>query len=264
MTTSASSARPPCTCRRTFGCRVFKHNVNAAEHSAEGLGRAFGTGRALAAHGIRVDVPDSWPLPAELNKHIEQVLLAQRASNTPRSPDASKIVRIRRSAALQNEYTGICIIKPLLLFCGGNQLVIRGIPKITSQLKISLSRDYLPPELGNITSRLTQPQPDTAIGYLSRLEAMNFFPELESAFSMQDKAFLKEFNLSSTMHFPFLTSQWSGAGKSRMIGECQSARDGSTIVKYLNEFHSVANGRPATAVEASHISVTSDMDTINI
>lgn len=49
-----------------------------------------------------------------------------------------------------------------------------------------------------------------------------------------------------------------------MIAECQSARDGSTIVKYLAEFHRVANGCPATAVEASHISVTCDMQVINI
>lgn len=146
----------------------------------------------LIAHGIHIDVPDGWPFPAELNNHIEQVLLAKRANDTPRSPNASKIVGLRRMAALENEDTGIRMIVPLLLFSGERPPETQGIPKITSQLKINLSRDYLPLELGNIASRLTRPQPDTAIGYLSRLVAMQSLPALESAFSILDETFLKE------------------------------------------------------------------------
>ncbi|KAF2797548.1 hypothetical protein K505DRAFT_235246 [Melanomma pulvis-pyrius CBS 109.77] len=219
----------------------------------------------LAVHGIRVDVPDGWPLPAELNKHVEQVLLAQRTSDTPRSPNASEIVVRRQNFVLRNEDAAINVIEPLLLFCGQNKSAFQGIPKITSDLNINLSQDYLPLELGNIASQLTQPQPDTAIGYLTNFEASQYMPGLESAFSMLDDVFLKGFTLTPTMHFPFLTSQWkSGWGESSMKAECQSACDGSTIVKYLDKFHSVANNRPATAVEGSHVSVTCDMKTISI
>jgi hypothetical protein len=55
-----------------------------------------------------------------------------------------------------------------------------------------------------------------------------------------------------------------GRGESHVIAHVQSARDGATIVRYLDEFYGIARGQPPTALECSHISVTCDIQAVNI
>lgn len=76
----------------------------------------------------------------------------------------------------------------------------------------------------------------------------------------------RSYRLTTFMHFPFLTSQWKPAAGSETFhhAENQAARDGSTIVNHLHDlFYEAYNGKP-TAVEASHVSVTCDMQAVQV
>src|SRR4051794_21387304 len=68
------------------------------------------------------------------------------------------------------------------------------------------------------------------------------------------------------MHFPFLTSQWKPAAGSETFhhAENQAARDGSTIVNHLHNLFYKAYNRKPTAIEASHVSVTCDMQAVQV
>jgi hypothetical protein len=88
---------------------------------------------------------------------------------------------------------------------------------------------------------------------------------LQTAFTPDEEAALADFTLNPVLVFPFLSSQWKPAtGESHMIAHYQSARDGAAIVRYLDEFYSIAHGRPATALECAHVSFTCDIQALNI
>lgn len=74
------------------------------------------------------------------------------------------------------------------------------------------------------------------------------------------------FALNQALHLPFLTSQWKTPTSSttHFHAQTQCARDGATIVNYLEEFYNVAHGRKATHLEAYHVSVTTDIQTVRI
>jgi hypothetical protein len=76
----------------------------------------------------------------------------------------------------------------------------------------------------------------------------------------------RSYRLTTFMHFPFLTSQWKPAAGSETFhhAENQAARDGSTIVNHLHDLFYEAYDRDTTAVEASHVSVTCDMQTVQV
>jgi hypothetical protein len=88
---------------------------------------------------------------------------------------------------------------------------------------------------------------------------------LQTAFTSDEESALADFTLNPVLVFPFLSSQWKPAtGESHMIAHYQSARDGATIVRYLDEFYSIAHSRPATALECAHVSFTCDIQALNI
>lgn len=45
---------------------------------------------------------------------------------------------------------------------------------------------------------------------------------------------------------------------------CQTARDGAAVVNYLHDYYQIAYNRPATVVEALHVSVTCNVEIVNI
>lgn len=111
----------------------------------------------------------------------------------------------------------------------------------------------------------SQPQPDTAIGYLTPTEAEASVPPLATAFSSDEALKMRRHTLNPSLLFPFLTCQWKpAAGESHRIAMCQAARDGTVVVKYLHDYYKTAYGRPASAVEALHLSVTCNVEMVNI
>jgi hypothetical protein len=138
------------------------------------------------------------------------------------------------------------------------------VPKISSKLDFSLSRNFFPPPpLGKMLPRLSQPQADTIIGYLSTSQA--YWSTLQTAFTPGEEAALANFTLNPVLVFLCLSSQWKPAtGKSHVIAHYQSAHDGAAIVRYLDKFYNIAHGRPATALECANVSFTCDIQMLNI
>jgi hypothetical protein len=136
------------------------------------------------------------------------------------------------------------------------------VSNIASKLELHLNRTHLPTA---IYRRLSEPRPDTAIGYMVSLEAQAQVPPLETAFSGLEELVFSVFNANSVIHFPFLTSQWKpAAGNPHVIAQNQSARDGAAIVNYLHAFYSAAYSRLPTTIEAAHFSVTCDTQSVLI
>jgi hypothetical protein len=224
---------------------------------------AWDSRATLRSYRIEVDVARA--LPTQLQEHLDTVLL--RARDGLRSPNAKRIVQQRLTASLENESTGIRRLEPLLLFAGEDDPnTTSGVSRISSKLNYNLSREFLPlAPSGKTLSRLSQPQADTIIGYLSNNQALSVEPPLATAFSVDEEEALANFTLNPVLMFPFLSSQWKPAsGESHVIAHVQSARDGATIVRYLDEFYGIARGQPPTALECSHISVTCDIQAVNI
>ena len=222
---------------------------------------AWDTRVTLQAYGINVDTQRA--LPADLQSHFDTTLSRKR--HGPVSPNARRVVQHRLAASLDNESTGIRRLEPLLLFAGEDDpSATNPVPMISSKLDFNLSRDFLPPmPLGKTLPRLSQPQADTMIGYLSTSQALEL--TLPTAFTPDEESALAGFTLNPVLVFPFLSSQWKPAtGESHIIAHYQSARDGATIVRYLDEFYSIAHSRPATALECSHVSFTCDIQALNI
>jgi hypothetical protein len=224
---------------------------------------AWDSRATLRSYRIEVDVARA--LPTQLQEHLDTILL--RARDGPRSPNAKRIVQQRLTASLENESTGIRRLEPLLLFAGEDDPnTVSGVSMLSSKLNYNLSRDFLPPApSGKTLARLSQPQADTITGYLSNNQALSMEPPLATAFSVDEEEALANFTLNPVLMFPFLSSQWKPAsGESHVIAHVQSARDGATIVRYLDEFYSIARGQPPTALECSHVSVTCDIQALNI
>lgn len=133
-------------------------------------------------------------LPPELQQHIDHAF--HRARSSPLSPNAKKVVGKRRVAAQQNERGGIKQIEPYLLFRGEAEADDRvsGIPLIYSKDEINLARAFLPPapkaEVTKIWGDLSQPRPDTAVGYATRGDAENTIPPSQMAFLPEEEAVL--------------------------------------------------------------------------
>ncbi|KAF1357509.1 hypothetical protein EJ07DRAFT_127875 [Lizonia empirigonia] len=222
---------------------------------------AWDTRVTLQAYRIHVDTQRA--LPADLQSHLDTVLSRKR--DGPRSPNARRVVQHRLAASLDNESTGIRRLEPLLLFAGEDDpSAIHPVPMVSSKLDFNMSRDFLPPPpSGKTLPRLSQPQADTIIGYLSSSQA--FEPALQTAFTPDEESALTDFTLNPVLAFPFLSSQWKPAtGESHIIAHYQSARDGAAIVRYLDEFYTIAHSRPATALECAHVSFTCDIQALNI
>lgn len=99
----------------------------------------------LEAYRINIDKDDVYP-PA-LAHHIETVVRRPRDPNADTSPNAKKIVEMRRYVAAQNERTGINKVAPYMLFVGEADFEDRGrpLPHITAKQEIGLNKAFLPP-----------------------------------------------------------------------------------------------------------------------
>ena len=240
----------------------FASTLSTSARSRSPARSAWDARATLEAYGINVDTQRA--LPADLQGHLDTVLSCRR--DEPRSPNASRVVQFRLAASLDNEITGIRRLEPLLLFAGEDaSIAINPIPMISSRLDFNLSRDFLPlpPPSCKTPTRLSQPQADTMIGYLSSSQA--FESKLQTAFTSEEESALSSFTLNPVLIFPFLSSQWKSAtGESHLIAHYQSARDGATIVRYLDEFYTIAYGRSATPLECAHVSLTCDVQALNI
>jgi hypothetical protein len=139
-------------------------------------------------------IDKGYAYPPELEQHIQNVVRKPR--NSPPSPNAKKVVEKRRVAAQQNERGGIKQIEPFLLFRGEAEADDRvpGVPLIYSKDEINLARTFLPPAPNaNVTKtwgELSQPRPDTAIGYVTRGDAENTVPPSQVAFSPEEEEVL--------------------------------------------------------------------------
>jgi hypothetical protein len=255
--------------QHTLGCESqpapTAHPLLSSMSSRSGSPTRSAWDNRATLRSYRIEVDVARPLPTQLQEHLNAVLL--RTRDGPRSPNAKRIVQQRLTASLENESTGIRRLEPLLLFDGEDDpSTLSGVPMISTKFNYNLSRDFLPPApSGKNLARLSQPQADTIIGYLSNNQALSTEPPLATAFSVDEEEALANFTLNPVLMFPFLSSQWKPAsGESHVIAHAQSARDGATIVRYLDEFYRIAHGRTPTALECSHISVTCDIQAVNI
>ncbi|KAF1347372.1 hypothetical protein EJ07DRAFT_142720 [Lizonia empirigonia] len=229
------------------------------------------TSLKLAAYQILVDYGRE--LPQALKEHVSTVILAPRDPNTPLSPNAAKIRQQRRVAAQQNERNGIKRIEPYMLFRGAaeDDPRVLAAPLVYSKEEINLHRYFLPlpPDrtVKDDWKELSQPRPDTAIGYVTRRDAQSTEPPSATAFTAKEERLLDGFCLTQYILFPFLTSQWKTPNSNENISHAhnQAARDGSVIVNYLHKFYSLAYpDQQPIVVDIAHYSFTCDLHTAQI
>lgn len=209
----------------------------------------------LHAYGIRVNSTAAFP--QLLREHIDTVIKKQREST--RSPAAKNAARAQARAENANESTGIGIMVNNLLFCGEADGGEKYIERVSEAL---LNRKYLPPApepfIANQYGALTQPKPDTAMGYITTRDAQA--GGVESPLSAGEEVVVLKDPLLTGLHFPFLTCQWKSAKGSQghWHAQRQSARDGTAIVNYLHTFYTDAGVTPSV-VDTCHWSLTCDM-----
>ncbi|KAF2241277.1 hypothetical protein BU26DRAFT_389367, partial [Trematosphaeria pertusa] len=207
-------------------------------------------------------VPSNAPIPTLLQHHIDHVVNAPRASS---SPAAKNIRRDQpRAEAATNEHTAIDILKDNVLFkaeaAGGERYVDQA-------RNINLLRRHLPSApsdfVEQIYGALTQPQPNTAVGYITERAARG--ASVHAPFSIQEEAVLNVHAVCEGLHFPFLTCQWKSAKSSQghWHAERQGARDGATLVNAIHKYLTCA-GKDPTVVETCHWSLTCDISSINL
>jgi hypothetical protein len=87
---------------------------------------------------------------------------------------------------------------------------VEPVPNIASKDEILLNRYFRPrpPNEGvkSTFGELSQPRPDSCIGYVTRRDAQA--AASEAPFSVDEEQILQAFPLTQYLHFPFLTSQW--------------------------------------------------------
>ncbi|KAF1946763.1 hypothetical protein EJ02DRAFT_196071 [Clathrospora elynae] len=195
---------PPLSWRKAPSDRASSELPSEAEAKAETCGpiisrsgsptrKNWDESTKLAAFNTKVD--SDQPYPADLQRHVDTVLLAHIPG--PRSPNAHRICDQRKAAALQNEPGANTILRPWLLFEGELPSATQPVPRIASQANLNLARDFLPrppkPIVQVVYGALSQPQPDTAIGYLTPTEANASTPPLATAFSHDEQLILTNY-----------------------------------------------------------------------
>ncbi|KAF2005528.1 hypothetical protein P154DRAFT_424264 [Amniculicola lignicola CBS 123094] len=222
----------------------------------------------LDAYNIRFDIGAA--LPPELNNHIDVVV--KKARDGPASPNAQRIVEKRRRAALQNEATGIAALERSLLFDGQAGDVENGVQLLEKKANVNFNRYFLPDAPSKMVKSswgaLSMPQPDRALGYVTRMDAQMSGAEVQVPFSEDEEQIADWYRLSirGDLHFPFLTAQFKSlsGGDTIFHANCQSARDGAIITNYLHRFYSIAYAkqnppRAPSVVETCHFSLTCEM-----
>ncbi|KAL5420107.1 hypothetical protein PMIN04_006650 [Paraphaeosphaeria minitans] len=144
-------------------------------------------------------------------------------------------------------------------------------PLVYSKNEINLHRYFLPlpPDrtVKEVWKELSQPRPDTAIGYVTRRDAQSTDTLSATAFTAKEERLLDGFCLTQYLLFPFLTSQWKTPNSNENIlhAHNQAARDGAVIVNYLYNFYSLAYPDQGPAIiDTAHYSFTCDLLTAQI
>jgi hypothetical protein len=218
----------------------------------------------LEAYRIKIDRTDG-VFPPALAHHLDTVVGRPRDAGAAVSPNAKQLVRMRRHAAAQNERTGINKVAPYLLFVGEADFDdrVRGVPHITVKQDICLNKAFLPPppdaHVKQTWGPLSSPQPDTCLGYVTRLDAEA--AGCVAPFTADEESILHSFSLSQYMHFPFLTAQWKVPNSSENLhtAQNQAARDGAAVVNQLHDLHLAAYGDVPSIAQTCHFSVQSDL-----
>ena len=152
------------------------------------------TSLKLAAYQIFVDY--GLELPRALKEHVSTVILAPRDPNVPLSPNAGKVRQQRRVATQQNERNGIKRIEPYMLFRGvaEDDAQVLATPLVYSKDEINLHQYFLPLPPDKTVKvdwkELSQPRPDTAIGYVTRRDAQSTDPLSATAFTTIEERLL--------------------------------------------------------------------------
>lgn len=126
---------------------------------------------------------DTGAKPADdLQWHIDETIKAKRAE--PPSPNAQEIVDKRRKAGKQIEFGATNMLEKHLLFEGEDE---GGPPFLAMKPHLNLSRHFLPEAPSDTVKKihgpLSRPQPDRAIGYVSRVDAAASVPKVAAPFS---------------------------------------------------------------------------------
>lgn len=141
----------------------------------------------LDAYNIRFDIGAAFP--PDLKNHIDVVI--KKARDGPASPNAQCVVEKRRRAALQNEATGIAILEKSLLFDGQAGDVENGVPLLEKKANVNLNRYFLPDApskmVKNSWGALSMPQPDRALGYVTRMDAQMLGAEIDAPFNEEEE-----------------------------------------------------------------------------
>jgi hypothetical protein len=224
--------------------------------------------KKLAQYGIHVDTGRA--LPEALQQFVAGTIKQSRNPAAVPSPNAKRIVDRRRFAAQQNESTSSQLIVPYILFAGEADMDDRteAIPFITRKAELLLNRFFLPPAIGpavkDTWKELSQPKPDSCIGYVSRSDAAA--AGYDAPFSAAEESILNDYVLTKSMYMPFLTAQWKTPTGNEGLYEAasQAARDGAVVVNHLYDLYTVAYGTPPSIVDACHFSVIGDLQYLEL
>jgi hypothetical protein len=140
---------------------------------------------------------------------------------------------------------------------------VEAVPLITRKVELLLNRYFLPPApnqtIKNTWGPLSQPKPDSYIGYVSRCDAAA--APCEAPFSAEEEAIMNGFVLTKFMYVTFLTGQWKTPTGTEGLyaAQNQAARDGAVVVNQLYDLHSVASGEPPSPIDACHFSIVGDL-----
>ncbi|KAH4335587.1 hypothetical protein HBH98_232970 [Parastagonospora nodorum] len=228
-------------------------------------GTTYDAIQKLEEYNIFID--DAQALPDCLQRFVDDVILKPRDPTTAPSPNAKKIVKRQRAAARVNEAAGREQLVPYLLFQGefNDREGVELVPFINCLPEERLNRFFLPPcpdeKKKKTWGPLTQPRPDTCIGYLQRGHARA--AGCEAPFTDTEQTILNNYVINKSMYAPFLTGQWKSplGTENILVARCQAARDGATVVSYLSTFYRIAYGREPSPVDACHFSVIGDVIT---
>ncbi|KAF2678984.1 hypothetical protein K458DRAFT_394391 [Lentithecium fluviatile CBS 122367] len=101
-------------------------------------------------------------------------------------------------------------------------------PLMYSEDEINLHRYFLPLALDKTVKQdwkgLSQPRPDTAIGYVTRRDAQSTQPPSATAFTAEEERLLDAFCLTQYLLFPFLTSPWKTPNSNENISHAHNSR----------------------------------------
>jgi hypothetical protein len=187
------------------------------------------------------------PLPPALQSHIDKIVMAPRA---PESPSAKALHLVQPfAAAWGSESKAIELITKYLMFPDRTDpLDERGERDISFVHEAQFDRQYVQHTDGTF---LTQPRPDRTNAYLSQYNTCDLVP---AAFTEEEEAIICEGSIHKEALFPWLIGEFNSAKIGIRIAVLQCARTGLAVNNYLAKFYRRADIEP-TVVETCHWSI---------